>query len=154
MLGAVGGSVLGDRIEGSPEPEWRTVQRCTTQTVYENRTVAYNVVYEFAGKQYTAQMPHDPGPTLALQIGPVGANTTVQPQSYAADIPVYSDPPAVVRTQPAYPSYPSYPIYPIYSPPPSYYPPVTFDFGFGYWGGDYRHGYRGYRGYRDHRHWR
>ncbi len=145
VLGAVGGSVLGERIEGSPEPELRTVQRCTTQTVYENRAVAYNVVYEFAGKQYTAQMPHDPGPTLALQIGPVGATTNTQAQSYPADIPVYTDPPAVVRTQPVYPSYP---IYPIYSPPPYYYPPVTFDFGFGYWGGDYR------RGYRSHRHWR
>lgn len=140
VLGAVGGSVLGDRLEGSSEPEFRTVQRCTTQTAYENRTVAYNVVYEFAGKQYTAQMQNDPGPTLALQIGPVGANAPVQPQSYAADIPVYTDPPPVVRTQPVYPIYPSYPIY----YPPPYYPPVTLDFGFGYRGG----------GYRGHHHWR
>ena len=49
VLGAVGGSVVGDRIEGSAEPELRTVQQCSTQTVYENRAVAYNVVYEFAG---------------------------------------------------------------------------------------------------------
>ena len=141
VLGAVGGAVLGDRIEGSPEPELRTVQRCSTQTVYENRTVAYNVVYEFAGKQYSTQMPHDPGPTLALQIGPAGAvsNVPQQQQSYAADIPVYSEPPPVVVTQPAYP---------VYYPTPYYYPPVTLDFGFGYWGGG---GYRG--GYRGH-HWR
>jgi uncharacterized protein YcfJ len=141
VIGAVGGAVLGDRIEGSPEPELRTVQRCSTQTIYENRAVAYNVVYEFAGKQYSTQLPHDPGPTLALQIGPVGATTNEQQQSYAADIPVYSEPqPSVVIQQVV-------PAYPVYYPRPYYYPPVTLDLGFGYWGG-----YRG--GNRDHRHWR
>ncbi|NVO04736.1 MAG: glycine zipper 2TM domain-containing protein [Rhodoferax sp.] len=141
VLGAVGGAVLGDRIEGSPEPELRSVQRCTTQTVYENRAVAYNVVYEYAGKQYNTQLPHDPGPTLALQIGPVGATSSNEPQqqSYAADIPVYSEPPPLVVAQPVYPA-------PVYYPRPYYYPPVTLDLGFGYWGG-YRSGYRG------HHHW-
>jgi hypothetical protein len=47
------------------------VQTCSTQSFYENRTVAYNVTYEFAGKQYNVQMPQDPGPTLRLQITPV-----------------------------------------------------------------------------------
>lgn len=27
--------------------------QCSTQTIYENRTVGYSVVYEYAGKQYT-----------------------------------------------------------------------------------------------------
>ena len=148
VLGAVGGSVVGDRIEGSPEPELRTVRQCGTQTTFENRTVAYNVVYEFAGKQYSAQMPHDPGPTLALQIGPLGASSNDQPpqqqqqaqqQSYPADIPVYADQPPVVITQPVYPAYPVY-----YPRPYYYYPPVSLQFGFGYWGG----------GYRGHHHWR
>jgi uncharacterized protein YcfJ len=137
VLGAVGGSVVGDRIEGSPEPELRTVRQCGTQTTYENRTVAYNVVYEFAGKQYSAQMPHDPGPTLALQIGPVGQIGNEQTrQTYAADIPVYEESQPVLITQP---------VYPAYYPRPYYYPPVMLNFGFGYWGG-------GYRGHD--RHWR
>jgi uncharacterized protein YcfJ len=141
VLGAVGGAVLGDRIEGSPDSELRTIRQCTTQTVYENRTVAYNVVYEYAGKQYTTQLPHDPGPTLALQIGPADAVSSDQRQSYPADIPVYeAAPPAVVIQQQVVPAYP------IYYPRPYYYPPVTLDFGFGYWGGG------GYRGH--HRHWR
>jgi uncharacterized protein YcfJ len=71
MLGVLGGAVLGDKIEGAPAPEVRTVQNCTNQVFYENRTTGYHVVYEFAGKQYTVQMPHDPGPTLRLQITPV-----------------------------------------------------------------------------------
>jgi uncharacterized protein YcfJ len=71
MAGVLGGAVLGDRIEGSSPPEVRNVQSCSTQTTYENRTMAYNVVYEFAGKRYTVQMPQDPGPTVRLQITPV-----------------------------------------------------------------------------------
>ena len=71
MLGLFGGAILGEKIEGPANPEVRQVQNCTQQTVYENRTMAYNVVYEFAGKQYTVQMPSDPGPTVRLQITPV-----------------------------------------------------------------------------------
>jgi hypothetical protein len=33
--------------------------------------VAYNVTYEYAGKQYIVQMPQDPGPSVRLQITPV-----------------------------------------------------------------------------------
>jgi uncharacterized protein YcfJ len=73
MLGVLGGAILGDKVEGAPAPEVRTVQNCTNQIFYENRTTGYHVVYEFAGKQYTVQMPTDPGPTVRLQITPVAA---------------------------------------------------------------------------------
>ena len=71
MLGIFGGAILGGKIEGPGQPEVRHVQNCTQQMFYENRTMAYNVVYEFAGKQYTVQMPTDPGPTVRLQVTPV-----------------------------------------------------------------------------------
>lgn len=71
MLGIVGGAILGEKIEGAGQPEVRNVQNCTQQMFYENRTMAYNVVYEFAGKQYSVQMPNDPGPTVRLQVTPV-----------------------------------------------------------------------------------
>ena len=70
-IGMFGGAILGDKIEGAPAPEVKTVQTCNTQNFYENRTVAYNVTYEFAGKQYNVQMPQDPGPTVRLQITPM-----------------------------------------------------------------------------------
>jgi uncharacterized protein YcfJ len=73
MLGVLGGAILGDKVEGAPAPEVRTVQNCTNQVFYENRTTGYHVVYEFAGKQYSVQMPTDPGPTVRLQITPVAA---------------------------------------------------------------------------------
>lgn len=77
MAGLVGGAILGDSIEGPGTAEVRNVQNCAQQMFYENRTMAYNVVYEYAGKQYTVQMPQDPGPTVRLQITPMApaANT-------------------------------------------------------------------------------
>ena len=47
--------------------------QCSTQTIYESRTVAYNVIYEYAGKQYSVQMPQNPGPTLRLGVAGVQA---------------------------------------------------------------------------------
>ncbi|MDR3367862.1 hypothetical protein [Rhodoferax sp.] len=134
MLGIVGGAVLGDRIEGPGNTQVQDVQRCSTQTFYENRTTAYNVVYEYAGKRYTVQMPQDPGPTLQLQVTPVGSLPATS--NVTTQAPIYDVQPAqVIVTQPAYP---------VYYPQP-YYPPVSLSFGLGYWGGNFGHG---------HGHWR
>jgi uncharacterized protein YcfJ len=81
MIGVIGGAILGDKIEGSPPAEVHNVQSCTTQNFYENRTVAYNVVYEFNGKQYNVQMPQDPGPTVRLQVTPMISSTQSAPPS-------------------------------------------------------------------------
>ena len=91
MLGLIGGALMGDRVEGSPAPEVRTVQNCTNQVFYENRTTAYNVVYEFAGKQYSVQMPQDPGPTVRLQITPMAP----PPAAATLPAPTYITPPPV-----------------------------------------------------------
>jgi uncharacterized protein YcfJ len=79
VLGILGGVMLGDKIEGNPSASVHTQRRCTTQTVYETRAVAYNVTYEYGGKQYTVQMPQDPGPWVQLQVMPVVPN---QPSGY------------------------------------------------------------------------
>ena len=70
ILGIFGGAILGDKIEGAPAPQTQTVQSCTTQNMIENRVIGYNVTYEFNGKQYNVQMPHDPGPTIKLNVAP------------------------------------------------------------------------------------
>jgi uncharacterized protein YcfJ len=71
-MGAIaGGAIAGDKVEGPQAGQTQTQQTCTTQQDYENRLMGYNVVYEFAGKQYTVQWPKDPGPTIKLQITPV-----------------------------------------------------------------------------------
>jgi uncharacterized protein YcfJ len=71
ILGIFGGAILGDKIEGAPVPQTQTVQSCTTQNMIENRVIGYNVTYEFNGKQYNIQMPHDPGSTVKLNVTPV-----------------------------------------------------------------------------------
>ena len=79
MLGLIGGAVVGDNIEGTPQTQVQNVQRCRTQNFYENRTLAYNVIYEYAGKQYSVSMPHDPGPTILLQITPLVSSPPMAP---------------------------------------------------------------------------
>lgn len=71
VLGLFGGAILGNSIEGEAQPETQMVRRCYPQTAYESRVSGYNVVYEFGGKQYSAQMPSDPGQYLQLQITPI-----------------------------------------------------------------------------------
>ena len=165
-LGFIGGAILGDRLEGAPAAQVQNVQSCTTQSFYETRTTAYNVVYEYGGKQYTVQMPQDPGPTLRLQITPVGSNiapgapvpqvvnpvmispepqAVVQPQVITQVIqqPVYLlQPPVYVNAAPIVVA--AAPVY--YQRP--YYPPLGVSLNIG--GPYYRHGWHGH----GHGHWR
>lgn len=99
VIGLVGGAMLGNRIEGPGQPYTETYRQCGTQTFLENRTVAYNVVYEYAGRQYNVQMPQDPGPYIRLNVSPADA---LPPPVYAP--PVYNSAP-IYRPQAGY--YPS-----------------------------------------------
>jgi len=148
IIGLVGGAVLGNRIEGSGN-QVQNVQQCGTQTFYENRTVAYNVTYEYAGRQYTVQMPQDPGPTMRLQVTPIGAVSTDNAPAYA-----YADQqpqplqqqqqPVIVSSNVVQPvaTYPGVVIQqPYYRP---YYAPIGMSFNFGYSRGGYGHGPRGH----------
>lgn len=70
VIGVVGGAVLGDRIEGSGPSHTQPVTQCHTQYVYENRLLGYQVTYEYGGRQYQVQWPHDPGSHIPLQVVP------------------------------------------------------------------------------------
>lgn len=149
ILGLVGGAMLGDRIEGSPGAQVQNVQQCSTQTFYENRTVAYNVTYEYAGKQYSVQMPQDPGPFVRLQITPVGGSTSAAPEFQHPQAPLAQAPlqqgttiiesgvvtvPSTVVYPAAYPAvYPA----PYYRP---YYAPIGLSLNLGYSRGYHRGG--------------
>lgn len=88
MIGIVGGAVVGNNIEGGGQPSTQVVQQCSTQNYYENRTVAYNVVYEYAGRQYSTQMQQDPGRFVRLSVTPVGGMPPPPPaDSYPAPRP-------------------------------------------------------------------
>ncbi len=128
MLGLMGGAIVGDRIEGQGQVQ--NVQQCSTQTSYENRTVGYNVVYEYAGKQYSVQMPNDPGPSVQLQVTPVGA-VTAAPASYARTTYVQPSVVAAMEAQPIYTTIAPAVVYPAYYARP-YYAPVGVSLNFGY----------------------
>jgi len=168
-VGMVAGAAVGDSVEGRNHPQ--AVQQCGTQMFYENRTVGYNVQYEYAGKQYSVQLPYDPGQTIRLQLTPVGAGgappdtaTAPPPSGPGPAQPVIVAPPLGQAVQPTVqqgehviavpaPVYPAYyspvaPVayYPAYYRSPYFYPPIGVSLNFGYsrgWG--HRHG---------HRHWR
>ena len=128
LIGAVGGAVVGDKMESNANSQ--PVTTCTTQTTLENRLVGYTVVYEYAGKTYTVQLPQDPGPTIALQITPAAA-TLPAPASATTVI----TPTTTVVTRPSV----------VYAPPPVYYSPwpaTSVNLGWGWYGGG------------GHRHWR
>jgi uncharacterized protein YcfJ len=158
LVGTIGGALIGNNVEAANSRQVQMVPECSTQTTYENRTVAWNVVYEYGGRQYSTQMPYDPGPTIRLQMTPVGgsdgnaparaqgnnglvvtappitqAQAQVQPQvqmqpQVQAQAPVTVVEPAVVYQQP-YAGYPAYPAaYPAY-PYPAYPYPA---YGYGY----------------------
>jgi uncharacterized protein YcfJ len=134
MIGVVGGSIMGDRIE-NPGTQVQNQTTCTTQNIMENRLVGYNVVYEYAGKQHSVQLPQDPGPTIQLQVTPVAVAQAVAPA------PVVISQPQTVVTQPSV----------VYVPAPVYrsYPPIYTNLNFG-WG--WRSGFHG--GGHRHGHWR
>ena len=136
MVGVVGGSIMGDRIE-NPGTQVQNQTTCTTQNFMENRLVGYNVVYEYAGKQHTVQLPQDPGPTIQLQVTPVGALNSGSASPVPAPV-VATSTVTTVSTQPRV----------VYVPTPTYYGGAwapaypVFNMGWG-WSGGYRH-----------RHWR
>ncbi|HEY8049294.1 MAG TPA: glycine zipper 2TM domain-containing protein [Ramlibacter sp.] len=143
-VGVVAGAAVGNNLEQRDQYAGQPVTQCATQTSYENRTVAYNVQYEYAGKTYNVQMPYDPGPTIKLQIQPVSSSAAPMGngvQTIAANAPeIVSETPSVVYPAYAYPAY-GYGYSPYYGG--SYwYPPVSLSLGYMWHGGGGHHWHR------------
>lgn len=161
--GVIGGAMLGNQAEASgQQPQYQTVRNCTTQTYYQNRAVAYDVVYEYAGRNYTTRTATPPGDWIALSVQPAansgayGSNgyysTNQPPQAAYSTTPV---PPPVVYENNYYDGgyYPAQPVQPVYSAG-DYVAPVVIGAalaaGVYYasrpsyhgWRGGYRHGWR------------
>ena len=84
MAGAFGGAIVGDQAENRQPAYPQQVQRCQTQNTYENRTMGYTVVYEYAGRQYTTRTQNDPGRWIPVNVQPAGQTYSTQPDPYAA----------------------------------------------------------------------
>lgn len=130
-IGVIGGAVLGNHIEGQGRPQYENVQRCGTETYYENRTVGYNVVYEYAGRQYSTQTATDPGRYITVQVQPMsqpapyGQSGYVQPGVVSS--PYTSAPqPGVTVIEYGYENDPYRPRHPYY-PPHNHYNNNPYD---------------------------
>lgn len=90
--GLVGGALLGDKAEQGGRTQ--AVRRCVTQSGI-GPSVVYQVLYEFAGQQYTTMLPHHPGISLPVQVNPVVPREGGAPNTAAAAPPL---PSAVTHT--------------------------------------------------------
>ncbi|MCS6767062.1 MAG: hypothetical protein MO847_12065 [Candidatus Protistobacter heckmanni] len=136
--GALVGAIAGDGIESAGKaPAAVPVQRCQTAASYEQRVTAYNVVYEYAGRQFSSRLSYNPGSRVAVQIeaGTGYARPIEQDPAYAATpaTVTYTSP---VYTTPVYAS-PAVVYGPAYAPAPVYAPVVVRP----YYGGWHRHWY-------------
>jgi len=83
-IGIIGGAVVGDHVENDGRPgTTSTVRRCEQQAAYENRVVAYTVVYEYGGQRYSTQLSQEPGATIPVQITLTPAVPAPPPAAYA-----------------------------------------------------------------------
>ena len=134
VIGALGGGIVGNQIEAQNYPGYATQhagQSCHTQNTVENRTIAQNVLYEYAGQRFNVQMPANgdfrPGVRIALQVQNQVAPATPVTQVYSTQ-PVYTHPvQTVTYVQPAptvvyYDTYDTYRPRYIYNSAPYYAP--------------------------------
>ena len=120
------------------------VQRCQVVNTSQERTVGYDVMYEYQGQRYSTRVDHDPGSRLEVVRGSDGVPKPVaaaapQPQysqQYGQPVPAYGQQPA-----PVYAPSPVYAPVPVYAPAPVVYvnPYPVVNIGFGYYGGYRRH---------------
>ena len=130
-LGVIGGALLGNQVEAG-RPGYQNVQRCRTETYYDNRVVGYDVTYEYAGRSYTTRTQTDPGQWIPITVQPAvpgvsGYQQPGYPPGYASGIAGddgYVRPGVVVGTQPGPPAYVVQPpaAYPYPYPAPYSYP--------------------------------
>ena len=121
--GIIGGAIFGDEIEGQPAPYPQSVTRCSQQVRYENRVVAYRVVYEYAGRTYSMQTTTAPGEWIPIQVAPVSASQAT---------PVAEPQAPESFTQPVIMAYPEV----VYGPAPRYVDSgVSVRYGWSGWGG-------------------
>ncbi len=137
-IGAVAGSVIGNQVEANTNPVTEVpVRRCQTVTSYENRTVGYDVMYDYAGQRYSTRMARDPGRRLAVSVQPADAGGGSVPAPSAPVPQAVYDAPVTYVDAPQQPVYYYQPLPPAvyYAPAPYVYTAPAISFGIGYYGG-------------------
>ncbi len=71
LIGAsIGHDTAARRSSRAGGPEEYTVERCQTryESTYEERIEGYRVTYEYLGREYTTQLPYDPGDRIRVRV--------------------------------------------------------------------------------------
>ncbi|HNQ03045.1 MAG TPA: glycine zipper 2TM domain-containing protein [Thiobacillaceae bacterium] len=72
-VGAATGAITGDRMGNggrAPYAYSRPIheERCSVTDSWSQRLTGYDVVYRYQGRDYTAFLPYDPGPTVKVRV--------------------------------------------------------------------------------------
>ncbi len=122
-VGAITGAVVGDRVDNqNTQTTTQTIRRCQTTQTQQQRTVGYDVTYEYAGQRYTARMANDPGEWVPIAVNVQGATTPAPAPVTTTGVESTVPTTTVIQDSPVY----------VYQRPPVYWgPSVFFDFGYG-----------------------
>lgn len=86
-VGVIAGAVIGDQVEANTaQPYPTTVRNCRSSSMLEQRTVGYDVQYDYAGQRYSTRLPRYPGPRMAIDVRPA-AGTGAEPAAQGYDMP-------------------------------------------------------------------
>lgn len=66
-LGAITGAIVGDRMQNNAGTT-RTVERCRVVDNWSQRLTGYSVTYRYAGREFSAVLPNDPGSRLRINV--------------------------------------------------------------------------------------
>ncbi|MBB5192430.1 uncharacterized protein YcfJ [Silvimonas terrae] len=137
--GAVVGALAGDSIANqNAGVSTQNVRRCSTTQTMQQRTVGYDVTYEYAGQRYTTRMAYDPGREVPITIGVDGGSAAPQAPVTTATTTYVDQPQTVVVQQPQV----VYQTAPVVVAAPLIYPALSINYGYYRgWGGGW--GYRG-----------
>jgi len=125
-IGMVAGAAIGDQVEaGAHRPVTTVATRCRNVTHYENRTIGYDVVYDYQGTRRSVRLGQDPGDRIALAVSAT---------------PVEALPPPAMYDAPAYAPYDQAPSRVVYAPQPVYVNPWPYVVVGGAWYGRGWHG--------------
>lgn len=69
VAGAIGGALLGNSLGSSQAPvENQQVQRCRQVDGWQDQVTGYRVVYDYKGRQFTANLPQQPGDRIPVEV--------------------------------------------------------------------------------------
>lgn len=87
--GLIGNQVDRDRGNVAPSREYvevervpveRNVERCRTVNEVREATLGFDVRYEYRGRQFTTQLPYDPGRDLQVRVDVTPVDTGYEPR--------------------------------------------------------------------------